>query len=238
MHASVFERNRRKNTDAEGVMMSLHLQREIGLLKKRVLSLCALVESQVEKAVRAVVQRDELLASEVRHTDDEIDQREIEVEEECLKILALHQPVAVDLRMIIAVLKINNDLERMGDLAVNIARKARALAADAPLEVRFDIAQMCAKSQLMVHDSIDALVNLDTQLAQSVCDRDDEIDRMKSEGRLEIEQAIRRDPGRTDPYLRLLGALRNLERIADCATNIAEDVIYVAEGKIVRHRRP
>ena len=237
MHASVFERYRRKATVAEGAMMSLHLQREVAALKKRILSLCAIVESQVEKAVHAVVERDELLAAEVRHTDDEIDQREIEVEEECLKILALHQPVAVDLRMIIAILKINNDLERMGDLAVNIARKARVLAAETPLEVRFDLAEMCTKTQAMVHDSIDALVNLDTRLAQSVCDRDDEVDRMKCEGRLEIQEAIRRQPERTDAFLRLLGALRNLERIADCATNIAEDVIYVAEGTIVRHRR-
>ncbi len=216
--------------------MSVHLQREIAFLKKQVLSLCAIVEDQVEKAIRALVERDEALASEVERKDAEIDQREIEVEEECLKTLALHQPVAVDLRLIVAVLKINNDLERIGDLAVNIARKATALAAEPPLEVSFDIADMWTKTQAMLRDSIDALVNVDVGLAEAVCARDDEIDQMKHEMRLQIEETIRQHPDRTQAFLRLLAASRNLERIADCATNIAEDVIYMVEGRIVRHR--
>jgi phosphate transport system protein len=215
--------------------MSAHLQREIDRLKKQVLSLCSLVEGQVEKAVRAVVDRDDALAEEVERDDLEIDQREIEVEEECLKTLALHQPVAVDLRMIIAAMKINNDLERMGDMAVNIARKARGLRNDPPPEVACDLGAMWTKTQAMLRGSIDALVNLDVALAQSVCSRDDEVDAMKSAIRKEIEEALRRQPERVGALLRLLAVSRNLERIADLATNIAEDVIYLAEGRIIRH---
>jgi phosphate transport system protein len=216
--------------------MSIHLQREIENLKKGLLSLCAVVEDQVQMAIQALLDRDAELAREVERRDADVDRREIEVEEECLKMLALYQPVAGDLRLIIAALKINNDLERIGDLAVNIARKAAAFAGEPPMEIPFDIAGMWEKVQAMLRDSLDALVNMDVALAKSVCVRDDEVDRMKHETREGIEELIRRDPGRVRPLLRLAAVSRNLERIADCATNIAEDVIYMAEGKIVRHR--
>ena len=215
--------------------MSAHLQREIERLKKHVLSLCALVEDQVQMALRAVLDRDDALADEVEQRDLDIDQREIEVEEECMKTLALHQPVAVDLRLIIATMKINNDLERIGDMAVNIARKARALVAEPPVEVTFDLGTMWAKTQAMLRDSIDALVNMDVPQASEVCRRDDEVDRMKRQFRIEIEERIQRQPNRVGAYLRLLAVSRNLERIADLATNIAEDVVYLVEGRIVRH---
>jgi phosphate transport system protein len=215
--------------------MGAHLQREIDKLKRQVLSLCTLVEGQVEKALRAVLDRDDDLAQEVERGDAEIDQREIEVEEECMKTLALHQPVAIDLRLIIAALKINNDLERIGDMAVNIARKARALAGDPPPDVSCDLAGMWAKTQAMLRDSIDALVNMDVLMATSICARDDEVDQMKSAIRKEIEEAIRKRPDRAPSLLRLLAVSRNLERIADLATNIAEDVIYLVEGRIIRH---
>lgn len=215
--------------------MAAHLQREIDRLKKQVLSLCAMVEGQVEKALRAVLDRDEALALEVEQGDIEIDHREIEVEEECLKTLALHQPVAIDLRLIIATLKINNDLERIGDMAVNIARKARGLAHDPPPEVACDLGTMWVKTQAMLRDSIDALVNMDEAMAVAVCGRDDDVDRMKSVIRKEIEAAMRRQPDRVSPLLRILAVSRNLERIADLATNIAEDVIYLVEGRIIRH---
>jgi len=215
--------------------MSVHLQREIDRLKKHLLSLCALVEDQVQMAVRALLERDEQLAHEVERRDLEIDHREVEVEEECLKTLALHQPVAIDLRLVIAVLKINNDLERIGDLAVNIAHKAAAFAAETPMEIPFDITGMWEKTQGMLRDSLDALVNMDAKLAGTVCARDDEVDRRKHEIRLGIEELIRQNPERVCPLLRLLAVSRNLERIADCATNIAEDVVYMAEGRIIRH---
>jgi phosphate transport system protein len=215
--------------------MAAHLQREIDKLKNQVLSLSTLVEGQVEKALRAIIDQDDQLAQEVEQRDLEIDHREIEVEEECLKTLALHQPVATDLRMIIAALKINNDLERIGDMAVNIARKARGLILEPPPDLSCDLGAMWDKTQAMLRDSIDALVNVDVKLATQVCIRDDEVDQMKAAIRKEIEGAIRRQPDRVSALLRLQAVSRNLERIADLATNIAEDVIYLAEGRIVRH---
>ena len=215
--------------------MSVHLQREIDRIKRSLLSLCAMVEDQVQLAVSAFLERDEDLAKTVERRDAQIDEREVEVEEECLKTLALHQPVAIDLRFVVAALKIDNDLERIGDLAVNIARKAAAFANEAPLDVPFDIASMSEKTQAMLRDALDALVNLDEGLARNVCARDDEIDLIKHDFRVRIEEMIRRDPAKTASLLRLLAVTRNLERIADCATNIAEDVIYMIEGKIIRH---
>ncbi|MEN6449198.1 MAG: phosphate signaling complex protein PhoU [Thermoguttaceae bacterium] len=217
--------------------MSVHLQREIEKVKKSILTLCAIVEDQVQIAVRAMLERDGELAASVERRDDDIDQREVEIEEECLKILALYQPVAADLRFIVSALKMNNDLERIGDLAVNIARKAVAAAAEPPAEVPFDIAGMWEKTQAMLRDSIDAMVNMDARLAVEVCRRDDEVDRIKHAIRAGAEERIGREPQKVGPLLRFLAVSRNLERIADCATNIAEDVIYMCEGRIIRHRR-
>ncbi len=216
--------------------MSIHLQREIEKLKKRLLSLCAVVEDQVQMAIEAFLRRDEGLALDVERRDTDVDQREVEVEEECLKMLALYQPVATDLRLIVAVLKINNDLEQIGDLAVNIARKAAAVAAEPPLDISIDIAGMWEKVQAMLRDSLDALVNTNTRLAESVYARDDEVDRMKHEMRMKIETATRRQPELMSRLLKFMAVCRNLERIADYSVNIAEDVIYMVNGAIVRHR--
>lgn len=215
--------------------MSVHLQREIERLKKQLLSLCALVEDQVQLAVRALLERDPHMARSVEQRDVEIDHREVEVEEELLKALALHQPVASDLRLIVAALKINNDLERIGDLAVNIARKAAAFASQPPMDIPFDLSGMWEKTQSMLRDSLDALVNLNPGLANDVCARDNEVDRMKREIRLGAESMMAQQPARVPALLTLLAVSRNLERIADHATNIAEDVIYMAEGRIIRH---
>ena len=215
--------------------MSAHFQREISKLKQQVLSLCSQVEGQVEKAVRAVQLRDDELAEEVERLDGEIDLREIEVEEECLKTLALYQPVAGDLRFVVSTLKINHDLERIGDLAVNIARKVRGLVFDPPPELTCDLGLMCEKTQLLLRDSIDSLVSLNASEAASICTRDDEIDQMKATIRKEIETAITRQPDKVGSLLRLLAVSRNLERIADLATSIAEDVVYLVEGRIMRH---
>ncbi len=215
--------------------MSVHLQREIDRLKKNLLSLCALVEEQVQVAVRALLERDPELARRVERRDLEIDQREVEVEEECLKALALHQPVASDLRFIVAAMKMNSDLERIGDLAVNIARKVVTICSQATMEIPFDLAGMWQKTQRMLRDSLDALVNLDARLGHEVCARDNEVDQMKHEIRRKAEQLMQQDPGRIPVLLNLLAVSRNLERIADHATNIAEDVIYMVEGRIIRH---
>lgn len=215
--------------------MSVHLHRALDKLKQDLLSLCALVEDQTQRAVRALLDRDLQSAKEVQRRDAEIDQREVEVEEDCLRVLALYQPVAGDLRFIVAALKINNDLERIGDLAVNIARKAASFATLTPMEIPFDLAGMWRKTQAMLRDSLDSLVNLDVALAENVCLRDDQVDRCKRNIRLKYTEMIRQDPELTPALLTLMAASRNLERIADQATNIAEEVIYMVEGKIVRH---
>lgn len=215
--------------------MAVHLRREIDELKQELLSLCALVEEQVQQAVQALVERNLDRARQVVQRDPEVDRREIEVEEECLKILALYQPVAIDLRLIVCVLKINNDLERIGDLAVNIAHKAITASRQPPIHFPFDLAGMAEQTQAMLRDSLDALVRFDVPLAEQILVRDDEIDRLKQEVRTWGEEVLQRDPARIKEVLALVGAARNLERIADHATNIAEDVIYIAAGRMVRH---
>ncbi|MHB8974826.1 MAG: phosphate signaling complex protein PhoU [Pirellulaceae bacterium] len=215
--------------------MSVHLQREINKLKQSLLSLCRMVENQVQLAVKALLDRDQALAEQVEERDHEIDQREVEVEEDCLRVLALYQPVANDLRLIVAVLKINSDLERVGDLAVNIAHKAIAVVGESDVTVPDVLPEMAEKTQSMLHDSLDALVALDTRLAAGVCARDDEVDQLKRTIRLEVEKRIETNPKHLRPLLRLLAVSRNLERIADSATNISEDVIYMVDGKIIRH---
>ncbi len=218
--------------------MSKHLEREIERLKKHILSLGAVVEESVQRAVRAISERDGTLAQRVIEEDVSTDQMEVEVEEECLKILALHQPVAIDLRFIVAVLKINNDLERIGDLAVNIAERAAFLASrnHDGLVTLFDFEEMAAKTQAMLKLSLDALVNVDADLARDVCAADDEVDAMNRQMYHQVEDAIRAHPEQMDALIHMLSISRHLERIADHATNIAEDVIYMIEGVIVRHR--
>jgi len=215
--------------------MSAHLIRELDNLRRLLLSLGARVEAAIAKAVLAMVRRDPRLAQEVVAADGEIDRMEVQVEEECLKLLALYQPVAGDLRFIVAALKINNDLERMGDLAANIAKGAARLAAHDPVEVPADLAAMAAKTQSMVKRSLDALVNADPALAQEVCADDDEVDAFRRNLRQRLQAAIAEAPERTEAIMTLFMAVGHLERIADMATNIAEDVIYTVQGKIIRH---
>ncbi len=215
--------------------MSLHLQREIERLKKMILSLSAVVEESVQKAVTAIEKRNAPLASEVIDTDPEIDQAEMDVEEECLKILALHQPVAIDLRIIIAVLKINNDLERIGDLSVNIAERALFVCERPDIGTPFDFSRMVHKTLQMFQESLDALMDMDANRARAVLAADDEVDDINREMYGKIFGAIHRNPENTETLQSYLSATRHLERIADYATNIAEDVIYMLEGRIVRH---
>jgi phosphate transport system protein len=216
--------------------MAKHLQRQIENLKKEILTLGAVVEQTVRNATLALETRDEALAKSVIDKDPEVDQMEVQVEEDCLKLLALYQPVAIDLRFIVAVLKINNDLERVADLAVNIAERAVFLASQPKEDVSFDFVGMARKAQVMLKKSLDALVNLDVELARNVLASDDEIDMMNREMYPIIEKAIHARPERTEALIHLLSATRHLERIADHATNIAEDVIYMVEGEILRHK--
>ncbi|MBI3829519.1 MAG: phosphate signaling complex protein PhoU [Planctomycetes bacterium] len=215
--------------------MSKHMQVEIEKLKKKLLGLSAVVEESVRRAVASIDRRDDALAKRVIESDIEIDHQEVDVEEDCLKLLALYQPVATDLRFIVAVLKLNNDLERIGDLAVNIAERAVFLAKQKKIDLSIDLLTMAEKSQKMLRESLDALVNHDSKLARTVCAADDEVDAMNREMYGHIKEAIHRHPERVDYLLHLLSVSRHLERIADHATNIAEDVIYMIEGEIVRH---
>ncbi len=218
--------------------MSAFLQREIDRLKKMISSLGAHVEENVERAVRAVHERDGELAQAVIDSDPGIDLMEVNLEEECLKILALHQPVAHDLRFIIAVLKVTSDLERIGDLAAGIAKQGRYLAGSGPSEVPYDLLGMAAKVRQMLRESLDALTEKDAVIARGVRVADDEVDAMDRLMYQEVRAAIRETPEKMEGLIRLQRVSQNLERIADHATNIAEDVIYLVEGEIVRHMTP
>ncbi len=216
--------------------MPRHLQREIERLKKKILELGALVEDSVRKAVKSLAERNADTSLKIIDTDQIIDQMEVDIEEDCLKILALNQPVAIDLRFIIAVLKINNDLERIGDLATNIAERAVFLSGRARINIPYDYPGMSDLAQSMLRKSLDALVTMDSKMAREVIIADDRIDAMHREMYSQIADGIRRDQEQLDSYINLLAVSRQLERIADHATNIAEDVIYMIEGEIVRHR--
>ncbi len=216
--------------------MPKHFNRETRNLKKKLLALSAVVEERVRQSVESAVRRDTDMARKVYEGDFEIDRAEVEVEEECLKILALYQPVAIDLRFIVAVLKINNDLERIGDLAVNIAEKARILSNLPPVENAFDILAMADKVRVMLELSLDSLVNMDPSLAAKVCAADDEVDDLNRSMLDLVREEIEKRPERAGYLITLLLISRHLERIADLATNIAEDVIYMVEGEIFRHR--
>lgn len=216
--------------------MSIHLQRSLEELNKKILVLGTVAEESVRKAVQAIENRDSDIATMVIDGDNEIDQLEVELEEECLKILALYQPVAADLRFIVATLKINNDLERVGDLAVNISERAIYLATQKPVNAVLNFHLMATRAQSMLAKSLDALVRVDAVLARQVLASDDEVDAMNREMYIQIQGAIRKFPDEIEPLIHLLSVSRHLERIADLATNIAEDVIYLAEAQIVRHQ--
>jgi phosphate transport system protein len=215
--------------------MTVHLQKEIERLKKKILSLSAQADRAIDNAVRALKERDPKLAQEVIAGDEEIDQFEVELEEECLKVLALHQPLAIDLRFVVAVLKINNDLERIADLAVNIAERAAYLAERRRLDFPEELTQMLSKTQEMLKLSLRALIDLDTDLARQVISEDDEVDDLNREMFKLVAAKIKEQPDRADCLMTMLSVSRNLERIADQVTNIAEDVIYMVEGEIIRH---
>jgi len=218
--------------------MAIHLMLETEKLKKMVLSLAAEVEENVRSAVKSVADRDQALAYRTIETDHQIDIAEVEVEEECLKILALHQPVAHDLRFIVAMLKINRDLERIGDLAVNIAERAIQMMTQPRPKTQFDLSAMSGKCEKMVARSLDAMINRDAQLARDLwLSRDDEIDDLMAQAFVLVEKEIREHPENTESLMNVLSVARSLERIADHATNIAKDTIYMVEGEIVRHRK-
>jgi phosphate transport system protein len=216
--------------------MPKHFHRELEKLKKSILSLGAMVEERVYMATKAIENRDSDLADKIINSDYEIDEMEVDIEEECLKILALYQPVAVDLRFITAVIKINNDLERIADEAVNIAQGVKYISKGKKQHFDFDFYSMAEKTEAMLKKSLDALVNLDVDLAFKVCLLDDEVDKTNAEAHRMVKDFIKDNPDQGEYFINLLLISRHLERIADHATNIAEEVIYLIEGEIIRHR--
>jgi phosphate transport system protein len=221
--------------ESEGPAMPKIFIKELDNIKKMILSLGAMVEERVRLAAEAVENKDAEAAQRIIKTDYELDEMEVEVEEECLKVLALHQPVAIDLRFLIAVIKINNDLERIGDQAVNIAQRVEVLAKRRDVNFDFDYAQMAEKVETMLRMSLDALVNLDEDLAFKVVTMDDEVDQIQKDAYDRIKTAMKENTDKIGYMINLLLISRHLERLADHATNIAEEVIYLVEGEIVRH---
>jgi len=215
--------------------MTKHFQKELEIIKKRILTLGYTVEEFARLGVTAVETKDADLAERIIRKDFEIDEMEVEIEEECLKILALHQPVAVDLRFLIAVIKINNDLERIGDEVVNIAERVKIIAKRPPLDFSFDYSLMGEKAQKMLKLGLDALVGMDDDIAWKVVHLDDEVDQLKDEAYDQILSAMSADPSRVGYLINLLLISRHIERMADHATNIAEEVIHLIEGEIIRH---
>ena len=216
--------------------MGKHLQRDLDLIKKDILTMGAMVEDATNKAISAFLQRREDLANELMAGDEQSDQKESAIEDECLKTLALHHPVAGDLRFVVMVLKVNHDLERMGDLAANMAERTLALLRDKSLDIKLPIQELGESVRMMVRHCLDALVNLDAKLARKVCEDDDSVDRMHREMFVVLEQKMRADSSSIERATGLLSLSRYLERIADHATNIAEDVVYLVEGDIIRHQ--
>ena len=214
----------------------IHFEKQLEALRKRFLSLGALVEENVQKAFAAFNEKNVELAVQVIESDDRVDRMEVEVEEECLKILALYQPVAVDLRVIVAILKINNDLERIADLAVNISERVIDFSRYGRGEAPAEFQQMAEKARWMLKSCLDAFIRMDSALAWKVCQADDEVDAYHRTMYVKIGNAIRKNPANIDYLFPLLNTSRHIERLADLATNISEDVIHVVEGRIIRHK--
>jgi len=216
-------------------IMERHLDQQLEHIRKTLLHMGALVEQMIAKANQALVDRDEAAIAEVIRQDLEVDRLEMVLDEACHTTLVRNQPTAVDLRFLVAVMKINNDLERMGDSAVNIAQSARQLNQEPPLKPYIDLPMMSEKARGMVRESLDAFVRRDARLAVEVCQADDTIDAIYKQLFRELLTYMIEDPKTVSRALHLLLVARNLERIADHATNIAEDVIYYVEGRDVRH---
>jgi len=209
--------------------------REIKRLKTLLLEQGEAVEEQVRLAKQALLDMDVTLAREVIANDDAIDQREVDLQEECFKLLALHQPVAVDLRFLVAVLKFNNDLERIADLAGNVAKRTLKMKELGDTELVYDFAEMAAIARQMLHQAMAALVDIDAEATADVFSLEKNLNRLHKANSNTIRQALNKTPERAESLIHQLVISRNIERIGDLATNLAEEVIYVARGEIVRH---
>jgi len=212
-----------------------HFQEELETLKTRLLEMGGLAEEQVRLSVKSLVDRDPVLIERVLSGDDPLNSLHIEIDSRCFRLLALYQPMAVDLRAIVAAVKINTDLERVGDLAINIAEAARRYATHPPVKKLIDIPQMASIAQNMLRDSLDAFVRRDIVLAELVLNEDNRLDALKTQIFRELLTYMLQDPSTIEPALDLILISRHLERIGDHATNVAEDVIFMVSAKDVRH---
>ena len=212
-----------------------HFQEELDHLKTRLLEMGGLAEDRVRAAVQSLVSRDPALVGEVLVGDGPINKLHIEIDSRCFTLLALHQPMAVDLRAIVAAVKINTDLERVGDLAINIAEAATRYLKHPPVKELIDIPRMAAIAQTMLRDALDAYVRRDTDMAQAVLNEDDALDALKTQVFRELLTYMLSDPSKIEPALDLILVSRHLERIGDHATNVAEDVIFMVTARDVRH---
>ncbi len=216
--------------------MTVHLQKDLDKLRKHILTLGSVVEGATNKSIESLTGLRLDLVEQVLGTENRINELEVGIEEECLKVLALHQPVAGDLRFIIAVLKVNNDLERMGDLAQNIAQRVKFLATKDPLPVNLDFRKMADLVREMLRMSLDALVRQDAEKAHSILLMDDSVDDLNAEMFTILQDLMKSEPNMVESAVSTLSASRHLERIADLATNIAEYVIFMREGLVIRHQ--
>src|SRR5262245_34974103 len=212
-----------------------HFQEELEQLKTRLLEMGGQSEENVRLAVKGLVDRDQELIDRVMIGDEPLNRLHIEIDDRCFTLLALYQPMAADLRTIVAAVKINTDLERVGDLAVNIAEAARRYTSHAPVKKLIDIPRMASIAQAMLRDALDAFVRRDLALAQSVLNEDDRLDTLKTQIFRELLTYMLQDPATIEPALDLILISRHLERIGDHATNIAEDVIFIVSARDVRH---
>jgi len=212
-----------------------HFQEELEQLKARLLEMGGLAEEQVRLAVKGLVDRDDDLIERVLVSDEPLNALHIEIDGRCFTLLALYQPMAVDLRAIVAAVKINTDLERVGDLAINIAEAARQYTGHPPVKKLIDIPRMATIAQRMLRDALDAFVRRDTILAQHVLNEDDALDALKTQIFRELLTYMLQDPHTIEPALDLILISRHLERIGDHATNVAEDVIFMVSARDVRH---
>ena len=215
--------------------MQRHFHEELEALKQTLLAMGGLVEDQIRRAMRALIERDDVIAQEVIDRDRQVNTYDIEVDEQCVNLLALHQPAAGDLRFITTAMKIVTDLERIGDQAVNIAERALELNQEPQLKPYIDLPRMADRAQRMVKESLDAFVARDTALARQVCGEDAEVDALKEQIFRELLTFMMEDPRTVSRAIRVILISRSMERVADHATNIAEMVIYLVEGKMVRH---
>jgi phosphate transport system protein len=212
-----------------------HFQQELGGLKERLLEMGGLAEDRVRPAMQGLVERDGELIDAVLNGDMPLNELHIEIDDQCLKLLALHSPMAADLRAVMAAIKINSDLERVGDMAVNIGEAARRYASHPPVKKLIDIPRMATTAQSMLRDALDSYVRGDMQLAQQVLDEDDALDSLKTQVFRELLTYMLSDPATIEPALDLILISRHLERVGDHATNIAEEVIFMVSGRDVRH---